>query len=142
MPIVLDGSNGVTFPTWTTATRPASPATGMQGYNTTIGQMEFYSGTAWIGTSTLPTYSVEYLIVAGGGAGGNYGGGGGAGGYLASTATLSQTTAYSITVGGGGAGATSNPRTGGNGYNSSIIGTGFSQTAIRRRWWVCYCWNS
>lgn len=34
--------------TWTTATRPTSPATNTQGYNTTIGAMEFYNGSAWI----------------------------------------------------------------------------------------------
>ena len=35
MTMILDGSNGVTFPTWTTGTRPASLTTGMTGYNTT-----------------------------------------------------------------------------------------------------------
>lgn len=47
MPIALSGTNGITFPTWTTATRPASPATGQTGFNTTTSQMETYDGTQW-----------------------------------------------------------------------------------------------
>lgn len=47
MPIALSGTNGITFPTWTTATRPASPATGQTGFNTTTGQLEAYDGTNW-----------------------------------------------------------------------------------------------
>ena len=43
----LDSSNGLIYPTWTTAGRPASPATGQCGYNTTIGGMEIYNGSAW-----------------------------------------------------------------------------------------------
>lgn len=47
MAITLDGTKGGTFPTWTTAGRPASPSTGQTGYNTTLGTMEVYSGAAW-----------------------------------------------------------------------------------------------
>ena len=47
MSIVLDGTNGETFPTWTTATRPASPSTGQAGYNTSLRYLEVYNGTAW-----------------------------------------------------------------------------------------------
>lgn len=47
MAITLNGSTGVTAPTWTTAGRPASPATGQTGFNTTLGTMEVYSGAAW-----------------------------------------------------------------------------------------------
>lgn len=47
MPIILDGTNGETFPTWTTATRPASPSVAQVGWNTTIGSLENYNGTAW-----------------------------------------------------------------------------------------------
>lgn len=32
---------------WTTSTRPSSPATGIFGYNETIGAIEIYSGTSW-----------------------------------------------------------------------------------------------
>jgi hypothetical protein len=33
---------------WTTATRPASPNLGTLGFNSTLGQYEFWDGTAWI----------------------------------------------------------------------------------------------
>lgn len=33
---------------WTTGTRPGSPATGALGYNTTLGEPEWYSGSAWV----------------------------------------------------------------------------------------------
>jgi hypothetical protein len=33
---------------WTTATRPSAPAAGATGYNTTLGQTETWSGTAWV----------------------------------------------------------------------------------------------
>ena len=46
--IVLDGTNGETFPTWTTATRPASPNAGQTGYNTTTSSLESYNGTSWL----------------------------------------------------------------------------------------------
>jgi hypothetical protein len=45
--IILDGSNGETFPTWTTGTRPASPNAGQTGYNTTTSSLESYNGTTW-----------------------------------------------------------------------------------------------
>ena len=47
MTMILDGTNGEVFPTWTTATRPASPVTSQTGWNTTIGSLENYNGTAW-----------------------------------------------------------------------------------------------
>lgn len=53
MPAIVNGTDGITFPTWTTGTRPASPAQGQAGYNTTIGAMETYNGTTW-STSDLP----------------------------------------------------------------------------------------
>jgi len=64
-------------------------------------------------------YTVTYLVVAGGGGGGgfNSGGGGGAGGYIASTASVTPGTSYSITVGSGGAGSTSTTQ-GSQGTNS------------------------
>lgn len=39
-PLNLDG--------WTTAARPATPATGASGFNSTIGQVETWNGTAWV----------------------------------------------------------------------------------------------
>lgn len=47
MSLILDGTNGETFPSWTTATRPASPAVGQMGYNTTTGQFDAYTSTGW-----------------------------------------------------------------------------------------------
>lgn len=47
MPIILDGTTGEVFPTWTTGTRPASPVLSQTGWNTTIGSLENYNGTAW-----------------------------------------------------------------------------------------------
>jgi hypothetical protein len=61
MSIILDGTNGENFPTWTTGTRPASPIAGQTGYNTSLGQLEVYNGTAWgsasISASGLPVVS-------------------------------------------------------------------------------------
>jgi hypothetical protein len=97
-----------------------------------------YSGTAegWVaevaandGTDALvdspPTFSVDYLVLAGGGGGGE--GGGGAGGYLTNyggtplTTTLG--TPYTVTVGAGGAGgiASSNGVTGASSGSNSIF---------------------
>lgn len=70
MPITLNGSNGITFPTWTTATRPTSPSAGQTGFNTTTSQMETYDGTAWeinTAASTQGT-SGQYLKSNGSGA--------------------------------------------------------------------------
>ena len=52
MTMILDGTNGAFLPTWTTATRPASPANGEIGYNSTTGQIDQYVGSAW---SSVPT---------------------------------------------------------------------------------------
>jgi hypothetical protein len=52
MPMILDGTNGAFLPTWTTATRPASPANGEIGYNSTTVKLDQYVGGAW---SSVPT---------------------------------------------------------------------------------------
>lgn len=41
----VDGTLGIIPPTWTTATRPASPVRGQQGWNTDVGY-EIY-GAGW-----------------------------------------------------------------------------------------------
>jgi len=51
--IILDGTNGETFPSWTTVTRPASPNAGQTGYNTTLSALESYNGTTWISIGTV-----------------------------------------------------------------------------------------
>jgi hypothetical protein len=126
------GTTALTIPVGTTAQRPGTPATGMTRYNTTVGYVEVYNGSAWvaIGDQTA-NYTVEYLIVAGGGGGssqdGNNGcGGGGAGGYIASSLLITPTTAYSITVGAGGNGGGGAGTNGGNssGFGSTSIGGG------------------
>jgi hypothetical protein len=89
---------------------------------------------------TDPSYSTDFLVIAGGASGGSdNGGAGGAGGYRSSNATYGSSgggasaesslsflggTVYTITVGAGGAGATSSD--GNNGVDSSISGTGIS----------------
>ena len=116
------------FPSGTTAQRPASPVNGMSRMNTTLGIPEWYSAltSTWIAMSGTPTYSIEYLIVAGGGAGagpGGVSGGGGAGGMVSGTGvTVSLGTALTIVVGAGGSTPGSNGQ-GGDGTTSSITST-------------------
>ena len=63
------GSNGsAAMPNWTTGTRPASPRTGQQGFNTTLNTMEFYNGSAWVTGGGLTMQSVQttgFTAVAG-----------------------------------------------------------------------------
>ena len=47
MTAIVGGSSGISFPTWTTATRPASPIAGTMGWNTDLASMENYTGSAW-----------------------------------------------------------------------------------------------
>ena len=63
------GSNGGTsVSTWTTGTRPASPITGQTGFNTTLGSLESYNGSAWVSGGGLNTQAVQttgFTAVAG-----------------------------------------------------------------------------
>jgi len=114
--------NGITFPSWTTGTRPASPTAGSSGYNTTLAGLEFYTGTSWISIQGSVGYTASYLIVAGGGGGGARGaGGGGAGGYITGTINLTGGTVYTASVGAGGAGGP-NGSAGTQGSNSTFTG--------------------
>ena len=92
-----------------------------------------YSGTTngWIPISdddvadegTIPTYPLEFLIVAGGGGSGQIrGGGGGAGGYVISNQSLAVGSALTVTVGAGGSAGL--PAS--SGSNSSITSPGLS----------------
>lgn len=47
MTFLISGSDGGFFPSWTTATRPASPAVGQMGYNTTTGLFDQYTAGGW-----------------------------------------------------------------------------------------------
>jgi hypothetical protein len=85
MSAIINGTDGITFPTWTTGTRPATPVAGQAGFNTTIGAMETYTGSAW-STSDLPAT----------GASGN---------FLQSTGTA-WTSASTLAVSNGGTGLT------------------------------------
>jgi hypothetical protein len=59
--IAASGSlGGTVLSSWTTAGRPASPATGQTGYNTTLVAMEYYNGTAWQPVVANYTYSASY----------------------------------------------------------------------------------
>ena len=55
MTFIVDGTLGGTFPSWTTATRPASPAVGQMGYNTTTGQFDAYTSNGWTSVATSAT---------------------------------------------------------------------------------------
>ncbi len=135
MSMILDGSNGVTFPSWTTSNRPSSPTTAMTGYNTTLNVMEVYTGTTWIAVGEQSSYySIDFLVVGGGGGGGcgtnagnvEGGGGGGAGGFRTSTQTATVGTVITVTVGDGGAGTTTAGANGTSGVASSISGSGLT----------------
>ena len=129
------GGNGLIPAIWTSTTRPSSPTSGQQGYNSTILSMEYWDGIAWIPFYNSPTYSATYLIAAGAGGGGasfssgGDGGGGGAGGYLTGTTNLSQATVYSFVVGSGGAGGVYNGSVGQSGAAGNNS-TAFGLTAI------------
>lgn len=61
MPIKLDGSSGITPPSWTTATRPVGASNGQIGFNSTTGYAEYYnqSSNTWI---TLVPQEVGSII--------------------------------------------------------------------------------
>ena len=113
------------IPIGTTAQRPAGPSLGAMRWNSNTSSMEVFIGSStWanVASSTTPSYTVQYLAVAGGaGAGSNYAGsGGGGGGLLAAQTTVVPGTAYSITIGAGGAGAVASAGLGANGSNTTF----------------------
>jgi hypothetical protein len=63
MPFLVDGTLGGTFPSWTTATRPASPAVGQMGYNTTIGQFDMYTASGWVSSLTNASQSIPFAAL-------------------------------------------------------------------------------
>ena len=120
-------------------------------YNTDGQSVDLvYSGATqgWIPNSdddvtyeTNPSYTVNFLVIAGGAGGAQYGGGGGAGGYRnsynsessggggsAETAlALTPGTVYTVTIGTAGAGGGTTPSLSGNsGGDSSITGSDLS----------------
>jgi hypothetical protein len=138
----IAGTGCIELPQGTTAQRPTGAA-GKIRFNTTSGQMEYWSSTSttpqWrdVDEEPLIVVNTHFLVLAGGGGGGGgiMGGGGGAGGYrtswgsgnisggnsaVESALQLQENTAYTVTVGAGGAG-------GANGNNSSS----FSNMGVR-----------
>jgi hypothetical protein len=117
----LNGTGALLTPSGNTAQRPASPAVGMQRWNTTIGGMEVYIGTGSTGWQTIAStaYSIDYLVVAGGGSGGGAGGGGAGGVIYSAAVSVSPGTAYVVTIGAGAAQVTSSIR-GNNGNDTSF----------------------
>lgn len=99
MSIIVNGTAGISNATWTTATRPAAPVAGQTGFNTDIGAMETYTGSAW-STSDLPAPSTS-------------------GNFLQSTGTA-WTSATTLGVANGGTGSTSLTA------NSVLLGNGTS----------------
>ena len=83
-------------------------------------------GTSPSLTDNPPTYSIDFLVIAGGGSGGSLSnaGGGGAGGYRTSTQTIGIGTVITVTVGDGG--ASTNNAGSNSGSNSSISGSGLT----------------
>ena len=67
MSVIIDGTNGITNATWTTATRPSSPNNSEMGYNSTLDQFEMYFTSSGWQKVASGLYSITYLIVAGGG---------------------------------------------------------------------------
>ena len=51
----VDGTDSMMLPVGTTGQRPASPATGMFRYNSTLNQIEYYDNTGWESVSTAFT---------------------------------------------------------------------------------------
>jgi hypothetical protein len=78
-------------------------------------------GTVASAYTSIPTPTVDYLVVAGGGGGGaNGGGGGGAGGFKTSTA-FAISGSFTVTIGGGGAGGIWNSGTRGGDHVILVV---------------------
>lgn len=138
MALTLDGTKGETFPSWTTATRPASPAAGQTGFNTTTGQIETYNGTAWAinSAATSQGTSGQYLQSAGAGASPTWATLSSSGALIRAPQILTSGTSYTTPsnctaiyvemVGGGGggggiqSGGASSPASGGGGSGAYV----------------------
>lgn len=47
MTAYVGGSSGFGPPSWATAGRPSSPVVGQMGWNSTLSQLEFWTGSNW-----------------------------------------------------------------------------------------------
>lgn len=50
---VIPGTGSLTLPAGTTAERPVTPVAGMSRYNTTLNEIEYYTGTGWVPSGTV-----------------------------------------------------------------------------------------
>lgn len=65
MALILDGTLGITYPSWTNGTRPASPNAGETGFNTTINSLETYSGNSavgWVASSSVASGAISQNV--------------------------------------------------------------------------------
>lgn len=65
MALILDGTLGITYPSWTNSTRPPSPNAGETGFNTTINSLETYSGNSavgWIAATTVANGAIAQNV--------------------------------------------------------------------------------
>ena len=93
----------------------------------TDAELQDSTKTFSLSATTLASYAVDYLVVAGGGCGGDGdSGGGGAGGMLTGTFTANIGIPYTLTVGSGAAGVQNSGGRGpaGIGGNSQIVSPG------------------
>ena len=143
-------TGGLVWAKGNNAQRP-SGTIGDLRFNTETSKTEVYNGTDWKNIKTsaaaLPTFSLDYLVVAGGGGGcdNSIGGGGGAGGLRTSygstsgggasaetALTITAGPSYTVTVGAGGGSITNGSDSvfatitstgGGHGRDTAILGS-------------------
>jgi len=53
MAAIINGTTGISYPSWTTSARPTSPVIGQTGFNTTLNQLEVYGSAGWAQISTI-----------------------------------------------------------------------------------------
>ena len=136
MSLLLDGTLGETLPTWTTAGRPASPTTGLTGYNTTLNIREVWNGSAWTADS-LPAAGTSGNVLKSDGT--NWTSGTAASGQIQTqlfTAPGTWTNPGTVTqvrvivVGGGGGGGNPGPFGGSGGVAVAIVPIPASPVAV------------
>ena len=109
--INLTGTGALQLPDGTTAQRPGSPTAGQLRFNTSKFSMEVYDGDNWVLSSTVPSYTADFLVIAGGGGGGYSPAGTWRGGLSISI------TGSAVTYAAGGGGYWSNVQQSGNNGN-------------------------
>lgn len=66
MTINFDGTNGITYPSWTTSARPSSPSAGQTGYNSTLNVVETWNGSSWttiLNNPTVTNYTESTVVI-------------------------------------------------------------------------------